>query len=48
MKWNIKLLASTLLNRFMEETEFFEGVRCQLIDRGDKPKWMYNHVLDID
>jgi len=25
----------------MEDTEFFEGVRCLLVDRKDKPKWKY-------
>lgn len=32
----------------MEESEFYEGVRCALVDKGDTPKWMYKHVLDID
>jgi Enoyl-CoA hydratase/isomerase len=25
----------------MEGTEFFEGVRCLLVDRKDKPQWKY-------
>ena len=31
----------------MKETEFFEGVRCLLVDKNDKPKWIYNHVSEI-
>lgn len=27
----------------MEDTEFFEGVRCLLVDRKDKPKWKYSN-----
>ena len=32
----------------MEGTEFYEGVRCLLIDKGDTPKWEFKHVLDIE
>lgn len=31
----------------MGETEFFEGVRCLLVDRKDTPKWRYAQTKDI-
>lgn len=31
----------------MDEQEFYEGVRCALVDKGDKPNWMYKNVLDV-
>lgn len=31
----------------MSHTEFFEGVRCLLVDRNDKPKWTWATTADI-
>jgi len=30
-----------LAKRFLKGTDFFEGTRCALVDRHDKPKWVY-------
>lgn len=30
-----------LSQRFMRGTDFFEGTRCVLVDRHDKPRWVY-------
>ena len=29
------------------ETEFFEGVRAQLVDKDRKPKWRHQSVADV-
>lgn len=31
----------------MEGREFFEGVRCTLIDKNDKPKWTHKSVSEV-
>lgn len=31
----------------MEGTEFFEGVRCTLIDKKDKPVWKHKSPFDV-
>ncbi len=31
----------------MNHSEFFEGVRCLLVDRNDKPKWAWTSPADI-
>ena len=31
----------------MSHSEFFEGVRCLLVDRNDKPKWAWTNSADI-
>lgn len=31
----------------MSHPEFFEGVRCLLVDRNDKPKWAWAKPADI-
>jgi len=36
-----------LVLRFMEGTDFFEGVRCTLVDKNDKPKWQYASLEDV-
>lgn len=28
----------------MQAEEFFEGVRCLLVDRGDEPQWKYERA----
>ena len=33
--------------RILAGTEFYEGVRCTLVDRNDKPKWMYPTLKDV-
>lgn len=33
--------------RFMEGQDFFEGVRCTLVDKGAKPAWTHKNVKDI-
>lgn len=34
-----------ITQKFMAGNEFFEGVRCTLIDRKDTPKWKYQDPL---
>ena len=46
MEFTIAQMKDTII-RFMSQTEFFEGVRCALVDKQDKPNWIYKHVLDI-
>ncbi len=36
-----------LATRFLAGTEFFEGTRCTLVDRNDKPNWMYSTLKDV-
>lgn len=36
-----------LAMRFMEGSDFFEGVRTVLVDRKDIPKWTYKNALDV-
>jgi len=36
-----------LLQRFLDGTDFFEGVRCTLVDKNDKPKWVYPTLKDV-
>ena len=31
----------------MKGSEFFEGVRCLLVDKNDKPRWEFRSVGDI-
>lgn len=32
---------------FLEGREFYEGIRCVLVDKGSKPTWDYQSVLDV-
>lgn len=36
-----------LVLRFMEGNDFFEGVRCTLVDKNDKPKWQYSSLKEV-
>lgn len=31
----------------MEGIDFFEGVRCALVDKGAKPKWSHGRLEDV-
>lgn len=31
----------------MRDNDFFEGVRCALIDRKDKPKWKHSNPNEV-
>lgn len=31
----------------MADTDFFEGVRCTLIDKNAQPKWKHKSPLDV-
>jgi len=33
--------------RFMNDKDFFEGVRCTLVDKRDKPKWKYANPFEM-
>jgi len=33
--------------KFMEGIDFFEGVRCLLVDKGDKPNWEFDDVSKV-
>jgi hypothetical protein len=33
--------------RFMQGNDFFEGVRCMLIDKNAKPKWSHKSIYEV-
>jgi 3-hydroxyisobutyryl-CoA hydrolase len=33
--------------KFMDGIDFFEGVRCLLVDKGDKPNWEFDEVSKV-
>lgn len=33
--------------RFMQGRDFFEGVRCTLVDKGAKPKWSHQSAKHV-
>jgi hypothetical protein len=36
-----------LIVRCLEGNDFFEGVRCTLIDKNDTPKWQHKSLFDV-
>lgn len=36
-----------LATNFLREPDFFEGVRCQLVDRGQHPHWRHRSLADV-
>jgi len=46
LKENLKM-DMRLVTRFMQGEEFFEGVRCTLVDKNDKPKWGHKSFNDV-
>lgn len=37
-----------LCQHFRSEPDFAEGVRCQLVDRGDTPQWRHASLAEVD
>lgn len=33
--------------RFMQNPDFFEGVRCTLLEKGAKPKWSHKSIHEV-
>ncbi|KRX05729.1 hypothetical protein PPERSA_09869 [Pseudocohnilembus persalinus] len=42
------LLDYRLGYKLVQNADFFEGIRCTLIDRGDTPKWKHKSIYEID
>ncbi len=36
-----------LSQKFLDRNDCKEGVRCALVDRNDKPKWVYSTLKDV-
>jgi len=41
-------LEAQLCAAFVEDSDFFEGVRALLVDKDQKPNWKYNSIKDIN
>jgi len=37
-----------LVQRFLMNSDFFEGVRALLVDKGDKPTWNPVNYIEVD
>lgn len=36
-----------LTEHFVKGNDFFEGIRCVLVNKGDTPQWKHKNILDV-